>query len=92
MDILGMGGLGTAAAVSAAVATATQLTKQYFPSVDPKWVALAWAAAISIGQAAASGSISVETAVSVALNALLAAGAAIGAYEGAKGAFGGKGD
>ena len=73
--------LGTAAGVATAVVALTQILKQYVPRIDPKWIALSLSALITFGYQLITGDYSAGAFLLSALNAILSAGAAIGAYE-----------
>lgn len=73
--------LGTVAGVATAVTLLTQTLKRFVPRVDPKWIALGLSLIISLTHMIAFLDIRIETAVLTLLNAVVAAGAAIGEYE-----------
>ena len=70
--------LGTVAGVATAVTLLTQTLKRFVPRVDPKWIALGLSLIISLTHMIAFLGIRIETAVLTLLNAVVAAGAAIG--------------
>ena len=74
--------LGSAAGISAATVVMTQIVKRFIPKVDPKWIALAISFVISMAAQAATGDGQATSYALALFNAVLTAGAAIGAYEG----------
>ena len=81
-EILTWANLGTAAGVSAAVVTLTQILKRYIPKIDPKWIALVLSVIITFTNQFIHNDFLMETFILSALNAIISAGTAIGAYEG----------
>jgi uncharacterized membrane protein len=75
--------IGTTAGLAAAVSAITQIIKRYMTKTDPKWIALILSALLSIGyRMVFLGEATAETMIIAVVNSIIAAGAAIGAFEG----------
>ena len=74
--------LGTATGVAAAVAVLTQILKKYLQNIDPKWIALSLSLIITYSRQIVYNDYYFGTFVLSALNAIIAAGVAIGVFEG----------
>jgi len=68
--------------VSIVVVTLTQILKDYIPKIDPKWIALVLSLVITISFQVVSGDLVYSDFLLSFINAIISAGAAIGAYEG----------
>ena len=79
-ELLNWNTLGTMAGIAAAVSALTQILKQ-FMKIDPKWIALALSVVISLTVQIVGGDMAAEAFILSALNAILAAGTAVGMYE-----------
>jgi len=84
-DFITMEFLGTFSGVVAVVTLLTQLIKRFVTAVDPKWISLILASAVSIAKQLETGHFSVASWILAGLNAFVIAGAAIGTFEGFKG-------
>ena len=82
MEILSWDYLGSAAGVAATVTILTQILKNYIQKVDPKWIALVLALIITIIGQIVMRDFTLGTLVLSIVNAIMATGVAIGAYEG----------
>lgn len=81
-DLLSWAHLGSVAGVSVAVVALTQILKHYVPKrLGPKWVALILALVLTYAGQLVAGDFAPESFLLSALNAVLSAGASIGAYE-----------
>jgi len=81
IEILNWPNLGTAASVATLTAVITQVIKRYV-GIDPKWISLIVAAAITFSHQVYAGDYAFPTFVLSALNAVISAGTAVGAFEG----------
>jgi hypothetical protein len=81
-EILSWSDLGTTAAVAGVTAAATQIIKGYLQKIDPKWIALGVATSLTFTRQFISGDLSPGALMLAAMNSILAAGTAIGTYEG----------
>ena len=84
-DFISPAFLGTFSGVVVTVTLLTQLVKGFLPKVDPKWIALVFACAVSVVKQLATGDYSPGAWILAGLNAFVITGAAIGAFEGVKG-------
>ena len=84
-DFITLEFLGTFSGVVVVVTLLTQIVKRFVTAIDPKWIALAFAVAVSTLKELAVGDLSVPGWILAGLNALVITGAAIGTFEGAKG-------
>ena len=74
--------LGTTAGASVIAAALTQILKQYFSGIDPKWIALFLSLLCMIGyQLIVAGDYTPGAYILSVLNAVMSAGMSIGAYE-----------
>ena len=77
--------LGTFSGAVTVVMLLTQLIKRFIPTVDPKWIALVLAGAVSAAKQLATGDVSAADWILAGLNAFVLTGTAIGTFEGCKG-------
>ena len=78
--------LGTFGGVVMVVTLLTQATKRYVSALDPKWIALVWAVVASVVKQVATGELGFVSLTLAGLNAVVIAGASVGAFEGARSA------
>ena len=84
-DFITLEFLGTFSGAALVVTLLTQLAKRFVTAIDPKWIALFFAGAVSLVKELARGDFSAAAWFLAGLNAFVIAGAAIGGFEGAKG-------
>ena len=84
-NFMSWGTFGTFTGAVAGTAALTQLFKRFI-GIDPKWIALAVSVVIMICAQSFAGGLDIRSLVMVLFNALIVAGASVGAYETVKSA------